>query len=224
MFNKVVHIKTEGAISAGVRRIEAVCGEAAQNFIDEKIADLASESEELSKKLEKVLQSLDEENNSVSGNSANLASIEEWEQYKDSVRSTLISAEKKLKKRQSSQAAAEADGVIANLIADAKGSPPTIIHSMEGSASLLQELMNGIKKRQFNGVSVIAVIDQDKVHLGIVVSEDFLGTHRAGELIAKLAPIVGGKGGGKPEMARGAGNEVSKVSEMLSEAEKLIQS
>ena len=42
-------IKTEGAISAGVRRIEAVCGEAAQNFIDEKIADLASESEELSK-------------------------------------------------------------------------------------------------------------------------------------------------------------------------------
>ncbi len=46
-------IKTEGAISAGVRRIEAVCGEAAQNFIDEKIADLASESEELSKKLEK---------------------------------------------------------------------------------------------------------------------------------------------------------------------------
>ncbi len=129
-----------------------------------------------------------------------------------------------MKKRQSSQAAAEADGVIANLIADAKGSPPTIIHSMEGSASLLQELMNGIKKRQFNGVSVIAVIDQDKVHLGIVVSEDFLGTNQAGELIAKLAPIVGGKGGGKPEMARGAGNEVSKVSEMLSEAEKLIQS
>ena len=60
--------------------------------------------------------------------------------------------------------------------------------------------------------------------MGIVVSEDFLGTHRAGELIAKLAPIVGGKGGGKPEMARGAGNEVSKVIEMLSEAEKLIQS
>ena len=217
-------IKTEGAISAGVRRIEAVCGEAAQNFIDEKIADLASESEELSKKLEKVLQSLDEENNSVFGNTANLSSIEEWEQYKGSVRSTLISAEKKLKKRQSSQAAAEADGVIANLIADAKGSPPTIIHSMEGSASLLQELMNGIKKRQFNGVSVIAVIDQDKVHLGIVVAPDYLGTHRAGELIAKLAPIVGGKGGGKPEMARGAGNDASKVSEMLSEAEKLIQS
>ena len=44
---------------------------------------------------------------------------------------------------------------------------------MEESA-LFQELMNGIKKRQFNGVSVIAVIDQDKVHLGIVVSEDFL--------------------------------------------------
>ena len=41
-------IKTEG-VFAGVRRIEAVCGEAAQNFIDEKIADLASESEELSK-------------------------------------------------------------------------------------------------------------------------------------------------------------------------------
>jgi len=129
-----------------------------------------------------------------------------------------------IRNRNACQAAAEADGVIANLIADARGSTPTIIHSMEGSASLLQELMNGIKKRQFNGVSVIAVIDQDKVHLGIVVAPDYLGTHRAGELIAKLAPIVGGKGGGKPEMARGAGNDVSKVSEMVSEAEKLIQS
>ena len=74
--------------------------------------------------------------------------------------------------------------------------------------------MNGIKKLQFNGVSVIAVIDQDKVHLGIVVAPDHLGTYRAGELIAKLAPIIGGKGGGKPEMARGAGNDISKVSEM----------
>ena len=216
-------IKSEGAISAGVRRIEAVCGEAAQNFVDEKIADLTRESEELFDKLEQVLRALDEKNNSLLENTVQLSSIEEWEEHKDLVRSTLISADKKLKKKQASQAAAEADGVIANLVADAEGSPPMIIHSMEGSASLLQELMNGIKKRQFNGVSVIAVIDQDKVHLG-VVSEDFLGTHRAGELIAKLAPIVGGKGGGKPEMARGAGNEVSKVSEMLSEAEKLIQS
>ena len=129
-----------------------------------------------------------------------------------------------MKKKQSSNAAAEADSIVTSLIADAVGDPPIVIHSLEGTPTLLQELMNGIKKHKFDGVAIFAVIDQGKVHLGVVVSSGLTDKYRAGELISKLAPIVGGKGGGKPEMARGAGNDSSALDDMMVEAKKLLES
>ena len=216
-------IKTEGAISAGVRRIEAVCGEAAQEYVEERIAELTKESEDFEVRLLKVLASLGDDNKS-SREIGDSATLEQWEEYKDSIKNDLISAEKKLKKKQSSNAAAEADSIVTGLIADAVGDPPTVIHSLEGTPTLLQELMNGIKKHKFDGVAIFAVIDQGKVHLGVVVSSGLTDKYRAGELISKLAPIVGGKGGGKPEMARGAGNDSSALDDMMVEAKKLLES
>ena len=216
-------IKTEGAISAGVRRIEAVCGEAAQEYVEARIAELTKESEDFEVRLLKVLASLGDDNKS-SRELGDPSSLEQWEEYKNSVKNDLISAEKKLKKKQSSNAAAEADSIVTGLIADAVGDPPIVIHSLEGTPTLLQELMNGIKKHKFDGVAIFAVIDQGKVHLGVVVSSGLTDKYRAGELISKLAPIVGGKGGGKPEMARGAGNDSSALDDMMVEAKKLLES
>tara|TARA_B100000965_G_C19576574_1_gene751570 strand:- start:1128 stop:2135 length:1008 start_codon:yes stop_codon:yes gene_type:complete len=215
-------IKTEGAISAGVRRIEAVCGDAAQKYVEGRISELTKESEEFEERLIKVLSSLGEDHKS-SRELGDLATLEQWEEYKNSVKNDLISAEKKLKKKQSSNAAAEADSIINDLIASAEGDPPIVIHSLEGTPALLQELMNGIKKNKFDGVAIFAVIDEEKVHLGVVVSSERTDTYRAGELISKLAPMVGGKGGGKPEMARGAGNDLAGLNDMMAEAKKLLE-
>ena len=113
-------IKTEGAISAGVRRIEAVCGEAAQEYVEARIAELTKESEEFEARLLKVLASLGDDNKS-SRELGDSATLEQWEEYKDSIKNDLISAEKKLKKKQSSNAAAEADSIVTGLIVDAVG-------------------------------------------------------------------------------------------------------
>ena len=68
----------------------------------------------------------------------------------------------------------------------------------------------------------MTVIDSDKVHLGVSVSSEFTDRFHAGNIISKLAPIIGGKGGGKPEMARGAGNDAASVDSLMEEARKLI--
>ncbi|MBA73567.1 MAG: alanine--tRNA ligase [Verrucomicrobiales bacterium] len=215
-------IKSEGAISAGVRRIEAVCGIVAQDFVKERIAGLKEESNDLQQKLGSALQSLGDDDRAVPSMTGDDSEIETWVLFRDSLRDALINTDKTLKKRQSADAAAEADTVLADLIAGSQGEVPLILHAFEGTPALLQELLNGLKKKQFSGVGVLTVIDSDKVHLGVSVSSEFTDRFHAGNIISKLAPIIGGKGGGKPEMARGAGNDAASVDSMMEEARKLI--
>ena len=113
--------------------------------------------------------------------------------------------------------------MLSSLISDVQGEVPLIVHNFEGTPALLQELLNGLKKKQFSGIGVLTVIDSDKVHLGVSVSSEFTDRFNAGDLISKLAPIIGGKGGGKPDMARGAGNDVAAVESMMAEAKAIIK-
>ena len=216
-------IKSEGAISAGVRRIEAVCGIAAQHFVEERISALKEESRELQQKLESAFQSLGDDSQGIPAMKGKDSEIETWILFRDSLRDAVINAGKTLKKRQSANAAVEADSMLSSLISDAQGEVPLIVHGFEGTPALLQELLNGLKKKQFLGVGVLTVTDSDKVHLGVSVSSEFTDRFHAGDLISKLAPIIGGKGGGKPEMARGAGNDVAAVESMLAEAKTIIK-
>ena len=216
-------IKSEGAISAGVRRIEAVCSIAAQQFVEERIAALKEESHELRQKLELAFKSLGDESQGLPSMTGNDEEIETWILFRDSLKDAYINADKTLKKRQSANAAAEADTMLSGLISNAQGEVPLIVHSFEGTPALLQELLNGLKKKQFSGIGVLTVIGSDKVHLGVSVSSEFTNSFHAGDLISKLAPIIGGKGGGKPEMARGAGNDVAAVESMMSEARAIIK-
>ena len=131
-------------------------------------------------------------------------------------------AEKSLKKKQASGAAAQADAQLIDLIASASGDVPLIAESFDGSAALLQELINGLKKRQFSGIGIMVVNDGEKVHVGISVAAGFTDRFQAGQLMGELAPLVNGRGGGKAEMARGAGSSPSGVEALLSRARELI--
>jgi alanyl-tRNA synthetase len=80
-------------------------------------------------------------------------------------------------------------------------------------------LLNGLKKAGFNGSAVLVVDDGDKLHLGALCGpEGQQAGNRAGDLIKALAPLVGGKGGGKPDMARGAGTDRAKREDLLAAA------
>ena len=82
--------------------------------------------------------------------------------------------------------------------------------------------MNGLRKRQFPGIGVMVVNDGEKVHVGISVPSGLTDRFQAGQLMGELAPLVNGRGGGKAEMARGAGSDPSGVEALLSRARELI--
>jgi alanyl-tRNA synthetase len=99
-----------------------------------------------------------------------------------------------------------------------------LVISTEGPSALLQELINGLKSQQFGQAAFIIVDDGDKLHLGALCGEVAKSAGlMAGKLIQSLAPIAGGKGGGKPDMARGAAPERDKADELKVQAQAAIQ-
>lgn len=231
-------IKSEGAIASGVRRIEAVCGEAAWSHLNEVAekwhADLKAARAKLTAANEKLTAlggeavAVNDFPHIMAAMLVERADIGELNATFARGRRTLeetqegaIEAEKRIKKIQSSQAAALADAALAELIA--KGEP--IIVSFESDASLLQELQNGLKKKQFAGAALLIVDDGEKLHLATHCGTDALAKGlKAGNLLRDLASLAGGKGGGKPDQARGAAPDRSKLEQIKAAAVSLFAS
>ncbi|MDX1679377.1 MAG: alanine--tRNA ligase [Akkermansiaceae bacterium] len=225
-------IKSEGAIASGVRRIEAVCGESAWDHLREtvetwdeelklaqsklkaanaKLAELGEDPIE-AKDFPHIMGAMLVERADISEINATYA---KGQRTLEETRQAAIDAEKKIKKLQASQAAKIADEALAELVA--KGEP--IVESYEGSPALLQELQNGLKKKQFAGPALLVVDDGERLHLAVHCGEDALAAGlKAGDLLRELASIAGGKGGGKPDQARGAAPERDKLEEMKAAA------
>jgi alanyl-tRNA synthetase len=225
-------IKSEGAIASGVRRIEAACGDAAWNYLTELVDKWDAELNAAREKLQLANAKLVELGEApVSVNdfpyimSAMLveradisqinATFAHGQRTLEETKDAAIEAEKRIKKIQSAQAAALADEALSELIAN--GDP--IIEIFESDASLLQELQNGLKKKNFAGPALLMVDDGDKLHLAVHCGADALTKGlKAGDILRDLAAIAGGKGGGKPDQARGAAPDRSKIEEIKAAA------
>jgi len=233
-------IKSEGAISAGIRRIEAVCGDSAKNYLEIEADEVEVEIGELAGRLVTangglpepvtvadldagamgILRGVDAScADSISGVNAALAAIRG---HRDALKSAVAEAQKQAKKHEAANAAREADAKLSELIEAADGDVPSIVEHFQGGAALLQEMLNSLKKKSFAGVGILVIEDDGKVHLGTYVGEGFTDRFQAGKLIGELGPLVGGKGGGKPEMARGAGNDPSGIPALLAKARELV--
>ena len=227
-------IKSEGAIASGVRRIEAACGDAAWSLIRENVekwdADLKAATEKLKAANAKLAElgetpvNVNEFPHIMTAMLVGRADISEINAtYSHGLRTleetkeAAIEAEKRIKKIQSAQAAALADESLAELIA--KGDP--IVVSFESDASLLQELQNGLKKMNFAGSALLIVDDGEKLHLAVHCGADALAKGlKAGDLLRDLAALAGGKGGGKPDQARGAVPDRGKLEEIKAAMER----
>jgi len=100
---------------------------------------------------------------------------------------------------------------------------PLITHNLgDADSEFLQAIADALKGR-FQGVVVLGGGSNNAVSLGATVSSEFTAKVQAGRIIQSIAPIVGGKGGGRPDNARGGGREASKLDEALAEAKKLLE-
>ncbi|MDA7920334.1 alanine--tRNA ligase [Verrucomicrobiales bacterium] len=234
-------VKSEGAVAAGIRRIEAVCGSSAAELIQDQAEAVSSEVTEATAKLEAAnqkLKSLGKEEVVVDSAghlaeeittslqkdelaSANTSLIN-YESYRDTLKSAAVDAEKSVKKASAGAAAAIASQWYEDTLASLEGN--TYAGLLPGdSPALLQEAMNVIKARQFSGAVALALVADGTVHLGSVVSKDATDQYKAGDIVRESLAVANGKGGGKPEMARGAApNAADQVEAILTKAAELL--
>ncbi|MBN3574213.1 alanine--tRNA ligase [Vibrio neptunius] len=173
-------ITSEGGIAAGIRRIEAVTGEAALDAIEaqqakfeEKLAESASKAKSLEKEIQKLKDKM------AAAESANIMGK-----------------------------AQEINGVKV-LIAAMQDADPKNLRTM----------VDDIKNQMGSGVVMLANVNGEKIGLIAGVTKDLIGKVKAGDLVKMVAEQVGGKGGGRPDMAQAGGTDV----EALPEAIKSVQ-
>lgn len=192
----IFRIVAESAIAAGVRRVEALAGLPAYARAARDAATLERIAAQINtpvNELEKKIEGL-------------------LHQHKR--------LEKELKAMRQKQAAASAGDLIQR--AETIGDFPVILgHFRDADGAQLQAIAEGLKGR-FDGIAVLAASAGGSVNLAICVAPTYAKSHPAGKLMQQLAPVVGGKGGGKPELARGGGNNPAKIQDMLEEARRLL--
>jgi alanine--tRNA ligase len=189
-------IVSEAAVAAGVRRIEAVAGlEAYRKANDELhlIKTLAGKVNSPVHELEKKIESL----------------LTHQKELEREVRTAMM--------RNASNAASE---LLSR--AHAVNGIPFIAHNLgEAEPEFLQAIADALKGR-FQGVVVLGGHKVGAVTLICAVTPDFTAKIQAGKIIQTIAPIVGGKGGGKPDNARGGGKDFTKLDEALAKAKTLL--
>jgi alanyl-tRNA synthetase len=97
-----------------------------------------------------------------------------------------------------------------------------ITHNLgDADGDFLQAIADALKGR-FKGVVVLGGVANNAVALVATVSPEYTAKVQAGKIIQSIAPIVGGKGGGKPDNARGGGKDVGRLDEALAKAKTLL--
>ncbi len=189
-------IVSEAAIAAGVRRIEAAAGLTAY--------DLAHGDTERLKAMAGRLGT----------------PLADLEKRVDSLLAQQKELEKQLESFSKKQAAQVAGGLLSRVVIGT--TTPSIIEAVPGASGEELERIAESLKGQFKGVVVLAGGSGEGVALMATVSQEYTAKIQAGKIIQAIAPIVGGKGGGRPDSARGAGKDPGKVEEALAHARALL--
>ncbi len=232
-------IKGESAIAAGVRRIEAACGEAGYGVVRELVKARLPEFREMFEKLSLAnakLAELGQPTVPLPGNDEHPgkhaveardirtvnAMLEDYFSYCARFKEAALEAEKRLRKAQTAAAASFADALLTAEGLSEK-STHNLVLCVEGGNELLTELFNGLRKRQHEGAAFLVLEDGSSLALGAYCGPAAQAAGlKAGDLIRTLAPIAGGKGGGKADMARGSGKDLSAKDTLLSKAAEAL--
>ena len=183
-------IVAESGVAAGVRRIEAVTGGHALAY----------------------LQTLE---TTVHSTAASLkANPAELEQRVAQMLEQMRSLEKEVAALKGKLASAQGDELLSQAV-DVKGLKVLAALLVGADAKALRETMDKLKDKLKTAAIVLAAVDGDKVQIAAGVTADSVGRLKAGELVNFVAQQVGGKGGGKPDMAMAGGTDPSGLGQAL---------
>jgi len=221
--NEVGYFKilSEGAIAAGIRRIEAASGVALKDHLREQIKK-QEEQYELLRKRKADLAALKpfagEETPEALSRHA-----EAREEFLRQANAEIAQHEKEGAKRAEAGWQSRATQEAPELIAAARmiGEIPFLVHQV-AEAAYLPFLADALKTR-WQGVAVLAATEPGKVALLCAVAPTFSKKIQAGKIIQAIAPLVGGKGGGRPELAQGGGTQPENLPAALAKAEDLVR-
>jgi alanyl-tRNA synthetase len=190
-------VVSEGAVASGVRRVEAVTGEAALRHVGQEEAALRESAGllkipplELPQRLQKLL--------------------DEQKQLERQLRELEARVA-----RSRAQELASAAKMVAGV--------PVLAARLDGlDAEGLRSVMDTLRERMGAGVICLGSAMEGKVTLIASVSKDLTKRIQAGRIMQEIAPLVGGKGGGRPDLAQGGGPDVSHLDEALARVDQLI--
>jgi len=192
-------IISESSVASGVRRIEAVTGSHALKWLHS---------------LEDVLHK------AAAALKAPVAEVpDRIERLKDRMR--------ELEKRQAAAAGKEVGHEIENALQNMpkiNGINLLAVEVQGADPKLLRELVDRYRERIGTGVAVLGARAEDKAFLTVFVSKDLVNRLKAGDIIRDLAAVIGGKGGGRPDMAQAGGPLKERLSEALGRLETVVKS
>jgi len=183
-------VVAESGVAAGVRRIEAVTGANALAY----------------------LQSLEATVQAAAGSLK--ASPSELQHRIGQVLDQVRSLEKEVAALKGKLASSQGDDLILQAV-DVKGLKVLAARLEGADAKTLRDTMDKLKDKLKTAVIVLAAVDGDKVQIAAGVTADSTGKVKAGELVNFVAQQVGGKGGGKADMAMAGGTEPAKIDAAL---------
>ncbi|ROH85423.1 alanine--tRNA ligase [Pseudomethylobacillus aquaticus] len=188
----------ESGVAAGVRRVEATTGDTA-------LALIASTEQQLERIADAVKAPKAEAAERVS------ALLE-----------SLRTAEKELERLKSKLAASQGDDLVSQAVEVA--GIKLLAAKLDGvDAKGLREVADKLKDKLGSCALLLAVTEADKVSLVAAVSKDLTGKLKAGDLVNFVATQVGGKGGGRPDMAMAGGTDASKLPQALAGVAAWVQ-
>jgi alanyl-tRNA synthetase len=214
-------IVREEAIAAGVRRIEAVAGEAARAWAEQEAERQHEKFQLLARKKADIAPllalsktaSVAEILNEIDARTEHLRKVEaevhEWE------KKNAKAAEAGLQSR--------ASEIASDLASSLGGEAFCAAEVKDADGKLLQAVADTLRSK-FKGPIFLIGERSGAVALIAIVPQELTAKFPADKLIQQIAPMVGGKGGGRPEGARGAGKDVTKVKEALAQARALLAS
>src|SRR4051812_10400471 len=179
-------VVAEGGVAAGIRRIEAVTGANALSYL-----------QELEGTVQAVAGSLKSSPNELNGRVA---------QVLEQVRAL----EKEVAQLKGKLASSQGDELISQAV-EVKGIKVLAARLEGADAKTLRDTMDKLKDKLKTAAIVLAAVDGSKVQIAAGVTADSMGKVKAGDLVNFVAQQVGGKGGGKPDMAMAGGTDASKL-------------